>query len=171
MKTLLIELADEIASDHHHGIYRRDGQPYVTHVREVARLIDEELDSFLHEMGYIVGSVGYDKYHSFKEFLIVAALLHDALEDADEHGNFLTREDLLEKGIPDEAIQIVEGVTKNPGESYFDFIQRISYYNVFPKFYSRLIKLADLRHNMSDHKGGSQLDKYRFAYQYLLDHE
>lgn len=68
------------------------------------------------------------------------ALLHDVVEDTD-----VTFNDLKEVGFDDEIIEILTILTKNKGEDYKKYIDRIiSSGNI----HALNIKLADLTHNM-----------------------
>ncbi|WP_294729640.1 GTP pyrophosphokinase [uncultured Faecalibaculum sp.] len=69
--------------------------------------------------------------------LKAAAYLHDSLEDTK-----LTAEDLQKLGVESSVIHLVEQLTRKPGESYQEYIDRIS---KDPD--ASQIKLADLRHN------------------------
>lgn len=86
-----------------------------------------------------------------------AGYLHDVLEDT-----HITEDKLRELGVNEEVIEIVKAVTKRPGEKYFDFIMRID-----SNMKAKLIKMADLRDNMSSIDEGSLKDKYRFALAFL----
>ena len=70
----------------------------------------------------------------------VCALLHDVVEDTD-----VTFEDLKEVGYSDEIINILKILTKNKGEDYRDYIDRIINSN---NIHAMNIKISDLRHNM-----------------------
>jgi (p)ppGpp synthase/HD superfamily hydrolase len=96
-----------------------------------------------------------------RNHIIAAALLHDTIEDA-----FVTQKYLKADVMSVMTVVFVEIVTKRPGENYFDFIMRISNSGHVG---AKMVKLADLQHNMSDLQEGSMKDKYRFA-QYLLNY-
>ena len=83
----------------------------------------------------------------------VIAWLHDVLEDSD-----WTARDILRKGIRPHLIEIVECLTRQEGENYFHFIMRIK--DIRP---ARIIKIADIRDNLTNIKEGSMKDKYRLA--------
>ena len=68
----------------------------------------------------------------------IVALLHDTIEDTD-----VTPQILLDAGIPQEIVDAVLSVTRNPGESYSDFIQRAALNPLGLE-----VKLADLEDNM-----------------------
>ncbi len=82
----MIEKAYHYAASHHEGQKRKDGSPYVTHPIAVAQIVAEEL-------------------HLDSES-IVAALLHDCIEDTDA-----TYEDIAREFSPTIA-NLVEGVSK-----------------------------------------------------------
>ena len=63
-----------------------------------------------------------------------AALFHDVLEDTP-----YTREDLLNLGLSERAVEIVEAVSREEGEVYMDFIARAARHP-----YGKLVKLADV---------------------------
>ena len=80
-----IERAYQFAKDEHEGQFRRSGEPYIIHPVQVAGiLVDIGLDATT----------------------IVAALLHDVVEDTD-----ITLEELTERFGADVAM-LVDGVTK-----------------------------------------------------------
>jgi (p)ppGpp synthase/HD superfamily hydrolase len=85
----------------------------------------------------------------------MAALLHDTIEDT-----YVTSELLRQAGFPIMVIEMVQIVTKRPNENYFDFVMRIQESGHVG---AKMVKLADLRHNMSDLGEGSMKDKYRLA--------
>ena len=69
---------------------------------------------------------------------MVAALLHDVIEDSD-----LTLNDLYDEGIPLEILDFVQLLTKREGDDYDTFIRRIAKHPT-----ARKIKLLDIRDNM-----------------------
>ena len=68
-----------------------------------------------------------------------AAVLHDVLEDSD-----MTADDLRRAGISEAVVWAVVCLTRNKGETYSDFIDRIR-----PEPVARLIKLADIEDNLN----------------------
>lgn len=64
--------------------------------------------------------------------------------------------------------EIVETLSKLPGENYFDFIMCVHNCGPF-RVGAAAVKLADLEHNMSDLNEGSLKDKYRLAH-YILNY-
>lgn len=98
----------------------------------------------------------------------LVALLHDTIEDTD-----MTRERLVEKGVPADIADMVETMTRKEGESYMDYIRRVGENPV-----TREVKMADLRDNMDMSRLKSigkadldRLEKYHKAYRHLAEHE
>ncbi|HOO80641.1 MAG TPA: HD domain-containing protein [Lachnospiraceae bacterium] len=112
--TPLTKAAMLIACDKHAGQKDRSGFPFVLHPVHVAESMTDEVT-------------------------VAAALLHDVLEDTST-----TCKELRQNGISEEVIELVLLLTKNEGEDYFVYIQRILQNPRAVK-----IKLADLEHNMN----------------------
>src|ERR1700723_3702112 len=92
-----IAMADAIAAEAHAGQVDKAGMPYVGHVRRVASYVDPANSD-----------------------AVVAALLHDVIEDAG-----ITAADLADRGIPAASIQAVELLTRRDDVSPPDYYQRI----------------------------------------------
>ena len=89
-----------------------------------------------------------------------AAWLHDVLEDTK------VSEEILRANFPKEVVDEVVVLThKKKEENYFEYIMRVK---KNPR--AIVIKLADLRDNLSSLPEGSLKDKYRLA-QFVLMHE
>lgn len=152
----LLKLAHDIATDAHKGQKRKDGKPYITHPEAVATIVSTDFFSLMPP-----NETARANWSAVKNYVIMAALLHDTIEDT-----YVTSERLRQCGMPEMVIDIVKIVTKLPSETYFDFTMRIMESgNVGAK----IVKLADLQHNMSDLSEGSMKDKYRFA-SYILSY-
>ena len=151
MKSHTISKAKDFSYSAHQGQFRKDGKPYFTHVEAVAKIVDEEWDSFFKD------SNSHRIWNPYKDNAVAAAYLHDVMEDCG-----VTRQDLIAVDIPEMVVDIVDALTKKEGETYFDFIMRIWSDNLWRQC-TIAVKLADLKHNMSDLKEGSLKDKYRFA--------
>ena len=109
-----LEQAISIASLAHEGQLDKSGESYILHpLRVMMKLKD------------------YD--------LRIIAVLHDVIEDCG-----LTLDNLVSKyGVPFELARIVDILSRKEGESYDEYIERIS------KNYKALkVKLADLEDNM-----------------------
>lgn len=152
----LINLAYSIAEAAHTGQFRKDGKPYITHIDAVAKIVNDEYYQLIPQ-----NSDALRIWGEMKPYVIMAAILHDTIEDTD-----VTPEYLRERGIPEYVIDTVLTVSKLPGENYFDFTMRV-HDSGNPG--AKVVKLADLTHNMSDLSDGAQKDKYRLAY-YILNY-
>jgi (p)ppGpp synthase/HD superfamily hydrolase len=135
----------------HKGQARWDGSDYYNnHVKIVGEYVEKHIEEL------IPNNFSYwykDPY--WREQLIEAAYLHDVLEDTAYKLNdfrVFTR-------------FIVVTLTKPKNTSYFDYIKSIKDSQFMVP--ARAIKIADLRHNMSNLKEGAMKDKYRFAIDYL----
>ena len=78
-----------------------------------------------------------------------AAILHDVIEDSD-----LTADDLINAGIPAAGVEAVTALTKEDGEDYDDFIQRVKLNDL-----ARKIKIADIEDNINVLRLGELKDK------------
>ncbi len=89
--------------------------------------------------------------------LQIVAWLHDVLEDSD-----LTFNDLIDKGIPYHLVQSVDYLTREKDQNYKDYLLGIKEDEIATE-----VKIADLKHNLSDLKNGNMRDKYILAF-YIL---
>ena len=124
-----VNTAFAIADEVHKDQKRKSGEPYITHPIEVA---------------YILHKIGADSE------VVCAALLHDALEDAN---NIAEVEEAIYKSCGDKVLFLVQAVTKDQNIEdkteqqavYFDQIQQAFALDIDVFF----IKVADILHNMS----------------------
>ena len=70
---------------------------------------------------------------------MAVALLHDVIEDSE-----MTEHDLLNEGIPTNVVDAVKCLTKDSGEDYDDFINRVSKNALASK-----IKIVDIEDNIN----------------------
>jgi GTP diphosphokinase / guanosine-3',5'-bis(diphosphate) 3'-diphosphatase len=68
----------------------------------------------------------------------VVAILHDAVEDSP-----LSTGDLRERGFPDSILAALDAITRNPSESYEEYIEKVGANQI-----ARIVKIADLKHNL-----------------------
>lgn len=94
----------------------------------------------------------------------IVAILHDILEDT-----IINEQDLFICGFDLNIIKSIIALTKIKGESYDDYLIRVKN-NVL----ARVVKLADLSHNMDinrlqnpTEKDYRRVEKYKKAYEYL----
>jgi hypothetical protein len=112
-RSVSLERAIQLAAEAHAGQVDKADQPYILHVLRVMLRLEGENER-------------------------VAAALHDLLEDTS-----VTAEDLRAEGFAPEVIAAVQALTKREGETYEDFIRRVSTNPIAAR-----VKLADLADNM-----------------------
>jgi GTP diphosphokinase / guanosine-3',5'-bis(diphosphate) 3'-diphosphatase len=153
---LIKDRALEIVTKGHAGQKRRDGKDYITHPIAVAEIaVKQFLD--IH---------GFDE--SDRLVIYLAAIAHDLAEDTSIKEREYVNE-LLEIGLDKDLSSLLYMtlllLNKKSYKSYLDYILAIK-----ENIWAIEIKLADLTHNLSDLKNGSQKDKYMLA-QYILENE
>lgn len=87
------------------------------------------------------------------EHLKILAWLHDVMEDHPDYGEARMRS-LFPAWVVDHLLLL----TRREDEAYDEFIVR-----AMSNPATRAVKIADIRHNLSDLKPGSLRDKYRLA--------
>ena len=111
-KKLYLDRAIELAKQHHEGQTDKAGKPYIEHPLRVMNQVESEEEK-------------------------IVAVLHDIVEDTD-----ISLDDLRSEGFSEEVVSAVECLTKQDGENYDSYIERISFNPLAVK-----IKLADLEDN------------------------
>ena len=111
-KKLYLDRAIELAKQHHEGQTDKAGKPYINHPLRVMNQVESEEEK-------------------------IVAVLHDIVEDTD-----ISLDDLRSEGFSEEVVSAVECLTKQDGENYDSYIERISFNPLAVK-----IKLADLEDN------------------------
>lgn len=85
--------------------------------------------------------------------LKIVAWLHDVIEDTD-----VSLRDLQDKGISQELLDSINHISRRTFEPYNEYIS-----NIKDNWIAREVKIADLKHNLSDLKKGNMRDKYELA--------
>lgn len=111
-KKLYLDRAIELAKQHHKGQTDKAGKPYINHPLRVMNQMKSEDEK-------------------------IVAVLHDIVEDTN-----ISLNDLRNEGFSEEVVSAVECLTKQDGENYDSYIERISFNPLAVK-----IKLADLEDN------------------------
>jgi len=134
----MLNKAIEIAAKAHTGQVDKGGSPYILHPLRVMMNLCDDGD----------------------ETTMICGVLHDVVEDTD-----VTLENLKAEGFSDEVIEALDCLTKRPGESYEDSINRVLTNHVACK-----VKYADLRDNIDlsripspTHKDIERAEKYKRA--------
>lgn len=107
-----LERAIAIAATAHAGQVDKGGAPYILHPLKVMLRVN-----------------------SLEERIV--AVLHDVVEDCG-----ISFDDLRKEGFSEAVLSAIESVTKVPGESYEDFVERAAQNPI-----GRVVKLADLEEN------------------------
>ena len=107
-----LERAIAIAATAHAGQVDKGGAPYILHPLKVML-----------------------RMNTLEERIV--AVLHDVVEDCD-----ISLDDLRKEGFSEEVLTAIQSVTKVPGESYEDFVERAAQNPI-----GRVVKLADLEEN------------------------
>ena len=151
----LIEKAYRYAEAKHEGQYRKDGKQYFTHVSAVADIV-------VRDWLNLIPFESVTHWTNNYQHVVAAAYLHDVIEDCS-----VTKDELEAEGFSILTAEIVEVVSRKPGENYLDYITRILDSGSI-SVGAIAVKLADLRHNISDLGGGSSKDKYELAHYILM---
>lgn len=126
----VFEKALMIAVQAHSGQTDKQGKPYILHPLAVA----SQLDSLE---------------------LKTIALLHDTIEDS-----WVSKEFLLENGIPEELVEVIALLTKAKGEPYEEYLRRVKTNPM-----ALAVKKADLAHNTSPERAEGLNDHRRAKYE------
>lgn len=110
--TQSLERAIAIAATAHAGQVDKGGAPYILHPLKVMLRMSTQEER-------------------------IVAVLHDVVEDCG-----ISLDDLRKEGFSEEILSAIESVTKVPGESYEDFVDRAAQNPI-----GRVVKLADLEEN------------------------
>ena len=135
----MLEKAIQIAINAHSGQVDKGSSPYILHLIRVMN----------------AGTTTEEK---------ICGMLHDLVEDTD-----WTFERLRNEGFDERIIEALKCLTKNEGEGYDSFIQRVITNSIAIK-----VKLNDLQDNMDirrlseiTEEDRERLNKYLRAYKYL----
>ena len=163
---LLFKTCYDIACESHAGQFREDGKPYITHIDAVIWNTREYFSS---------RAQGLDVF----QYVYSVAALHDVLEDCpfwESNENKLGEEIFKRVGKGTKLnsmyfstmLLAVKLLTKKPRgeEEYSDYL-----FNIKNHKWAQEVKIADLRHNLSDLKPCSRRDKYTISLAYLAGEE
>ena len=145
-----LEEAISLASHKHAGQVDKGGMPYILHPLRVMLSVQRE---------YIQQQEKPDYWN-----MCMAAVLHDVVEDTGT-----TYEELAAYGFSQEVIDLISLLTKNPGEDYASYIDRICQSR---NKQAMAIKIADLFDNMDKRrmqepfteKDKERMNKYSFSW-------
>jgi (p)ppGpp synthase/HD superfamily hydrolase len=90
------------------------------------------------------------------DYCKAVAWLHDVLEDTDANIGDLA------SVFPDEIVDAVMAITKREGQDYQQYLEQVAASPL-----AKAVKIADIKHNLSDSPTLKQIEKYRKALEYL----
>lgn len=141
---IMLEKAIAIAVQVHAGQEDKAGKPYILHPIRVMMKMETGDE-------------------------MITAVLHDVIEDSEDHADRWTIERLREEGFSEEILHALDNLTRRDGEPYGAFIDRVKTSPL-----SRRVKLADLEDNMDvnripmlDEHDVERLEKYHRAWMEL----
>lgn len=150
----------DFATEAHKGQKRKSGGDYIEHPIEVARITLEGWGSIAHKF------YSAEQVKGWENVLYAIAVYHDILEDTNKTVEDISCASLAAGFDGPEVHQILEAVillTRDKKKTgVLDYLQAIK-----NNWLARLVKLADLKHNMSDLSPGNLLDKYQLCQWYL----
>jgi (p)ppGpp synthase/HD superfamily hydrolase len=136
-----LERAILIAAEAHLGQRDKAGAPYILHPLRMMMRMESEA-------------------------AMIAAVLHDVVEDSD-----WTLEQLRSEGFSEEVLRAVDCLTHKEGESYDEFVVRVRANAI-----ASLVKIADLEDNMNVKRIGemtpkdlARIEKYHRAWRILKE--
>ncbi len=135
----LLVLARFICDAAHQGQTRRDSvTPYKVHPYAVAERL---------------------RLAGYSEDAQAVAYLHDTMVD---EGGTMTATNLDDLGVPHHIIHATLAISKKKGESYKDYLKRVKGNDL-----ARSVKLFDIEDNLADSPTEHQVEKYKFAKEFL----
>lgn len=153
----LIRYADAIAEKYHAGQFRNDKKtPYITHPRAVRELVEKSFNLFadIFPIEYLLEAQIVALFHDISEEVKIPE--KELIEELEQY-----KGEYFDKEIVFNALTILN---KHNHEDYLDYILKIKRNPV-----ARIVKLADLEHNLSDLKAGNMRGKYLLAKHILLN--
>lgn len=145
----VVERALEIATKGHAGVFRWDRKtPYIEHPKAVAEYALNMNDQFGLSLN--------------PELLYVSCILHDLVEDVEV---YLDQEDKLAAEVYTDSVSqwgrlkdILWRLNKHRHADYLAFVLAAK-----ANPYARVVKVADITHNLSNLTKGSMKEKYELA--------
>lgn len=90
------------------------------------------------------------------------ALLHDVIED---HGDIYSFDSLKKEGMSDEIIEALQLLTHEEGVPYMEYVKEIAKNPI-----ARIVKMADLNHNLDSRRINGKITKKRDLYLEALEY-
>jgi len=155
----IIDAALVFATEAHaKGEPRKDGKPYITHPIAVKNnALENYRGDEKNQMIISIVALWHDLFEDIKEYEDrERAMVNEFFDQFKDMGHFNQTRKVI--------IQALRKLNKSSHANYLDYIISVKSDGLATR-----IKLADLKHNMSDLQEGSLKDKYRLA-KYILTH-
>jgi hypothetical protein len=114
---MTLDEAISLARDAHAGVTDKGGQPYIEHPLRVMEYIRADGE----RLGALLGNSSGRAAPEEERAACMAAVLHDVIEDTT-----VTAGDLIAAGCPPDVVAAVVALTRCAGESYEEFLRRLS---------------------------------------------
>ncbi len=157
----IVERFNRYAIEAHEGQKRSNGEAYVNHCERVEEIVKDMAKFWFTSDGNAASNGVRNRDHLI---LSATAWGHDILEDNPAYVSKILRDMQVEHfDCSHEVLTAIQAMSRmSKQEGIITYLDRVK-----ANPYARVVKLADLRDNMSDLKPGSLLDKYRLCQQYL----
>lgn len=146
-KMNIVEIAKSIAEEAHKDQYRNDKKtPYMSHIEGVVEIL-RNTQKFIEEI---------NEYSLIYDEVFAVAYLHDTLEDT------TVTEEMLRGKMPFKVVEAVKILTRKENQSYDDYLVNVSVHRL-----ARIVKIADMLHNLTDSPSKNQKARYMKGIMYL----
>jgi (p)ppGpp synthase/HD superfamily hydrolase len=143
----IVEIAKNIAEEAHKNQYRNDGiTPYMDHIEGVVEILKNT-----HKTIEI-----RNEYSLINDEVLATAYLHDTLEDTS------VTEEMLREKMPYRVIEAVRTLTRKKEQPYDDYMSNVAMLRI-----ARLVKIADMLHNLTSSPSKNQKARYIKGIAYL----
>lgn len=143
----IVEIAKSIAEEAHKDQYRNDKKtPYMSHIEGVVEIL-RNTQKFIEDI---------NEFALINDEVYAVAYLHDTLEDTN------VTEEMLREKLPFKVVEAVKTLTRKENQSYDEYLVNVSIHRL-----SRIVKIADMLHNLTDSPSKNQKARYIKGIMYL----
>lgn len=180
----IVDFSEKLAREGHAGQTRNDKKtPYIEHplaVRAATQLAIYEYFESKDLAGFVINSeeAFIEKAFleskltrlEFKNIIQSVSLLHDVTEENPSFHQAYLYNRFMDEGFDYEKDKVGDilfallKITKNAGESYYDYL-----IGAKEHFASRVAKVFDIRHNLSQSPSPKKVDLYKLGIYFLMN--